>query len=255
MLTDAERELGALGLTAMATRLRAWLDDPANQRRSQTDCVLALARAHGEATGNDRARRLFARAQLPTQAAVADVWTGTGRGLSADVLANLATCDWVRRGHTVVLTGPSRAGKTFLAAALAREAALSGMRVEYVRVPEWLARYDTEASPTLRRLFQRLANAPLLVLDDFATERASGMQSHLLRRLVDARARQGRAILVAAPAPVEDWDGFFEDPTAAEALYGRLLDKAHVLNLKPQSKTARPLPRQARARRTRDGSA
>ena len=242
MLTEAERELAALGLTAMATRLRAWLDDPTNHGRSQTDCVLALARAQSEATGNDRTRRLFTRAQLPTHAAVADVRVGAGRGLTADTLANLATCDWVRRGHTVVLTGPSRAGKTFLAAALAREVVLHGLRVEYVRVPEWLARYDTDESPTLRRLFQRLTSAPLLVLDDFATERASETQSHLLRRLVDARVRQARALLVASPAPVEDWDGFFADPTAAEALYGRLLTKAHVVNLKSPApaRTVRP---------------
>ena len=250
MLTEAEKALSALGLTAMATRLHAWLDDPANQRKSQTDCVLAIARAQAEATGNERTRRLFARAQLPTQAAVPDVWVGSARGLSADALANLATCDWVRRGHTVVLTGPSRAGKTFLAAALAREVVLQGLRVEFVRVPEWLARYDVDDAATMRRLFQRLVNAPLLVLDDFATERATSTQSHQLRRLVDARQRQERAVLVASPAPVEEWDGFFEDPTAAEALYGRLLTKAHVVRLQARTEraqsTAKRQPSRAR---------
>lgn len=232
MLNDAVKALRELRLGPMAERLEQWVDDPANRDKSHVECVLALAQAQAQATATKRMRRFLTQADLPTQITLEDVWISVARGLSSEVLSNLRTCDWVRLGHTLVITGCSQVGKTYLAGALAREAALARLSVEYWRVPELLVASAIEKEHgTWTKFLKRLARVKLLVLDDFATERADTAQSHVLRQLLDVRHRHRQAVMVVSPNAVEDWDAYFEDPTAADAIFGRLLERSHIIPL------------------------
>jgi DNA replication protein DnaC len=235
MLSEAMTELCALKLGPMAERLRQWVEDPNNRDRSHAECVLALAQAQAQVTANKRARCFLTRADLPPGIAIDDFRDGPNRGLAPGLLGNLKACDWVQRGQSVVITGGSQTGKTFLAAALGREAALSGMSVLHRRIPDFLMECAIEkdrGNTALAALFKRLSRPKLLVLDDFAVELATVEQSHLIRRLLDARARHNLSVLVAASNAVEDWGGYFEDPTAADAIYGRLLGRGKPIVLK-----------------------
>jgi len=233
MLTETVEALQTLKLGPMAERLKQWVDDPANRGKPHTECVLALALAQAQASAAKRTRCFLVRADLPPNIAMADVWVSSARGLSAQMLGNLAACDWIRLGQTVILTGATRTGKTYLAAALAREATQARLSVEYWRVPELLAACAIEKDAgTLATLLKRLGRIKLLVLDDFATERATIEESHWLRQLLDGRERHGKAVMVASPNAVEDWDDYFEDATAADAIFGRLLEQAKPIVLK-----------------------
>lgn len=240
MLTDALDTLKELKLGPMAERLKQWADDPANRAKSHVECVLALAQAQAQATATKRMRRFLAQADLPIHITMEDVWVSAARGLPAEVLGNLRTCDWVRLGHTLVITGESQVGKTYLAGALAREAALARLSVAYWRVPELLAACAIEKEAgTWPKFLKRLARVELLVLDDFATERADSAQSHLLRQLLDVRHRHRQAVMVVSPNAVEDWDTYFEDATAADAIFGRLLERSQPIALKRMPRRAR----------------
>jgi DNA replication protein DnaC len=78
---------------------------------------------------------------------------------------------------------------------------------------------------------KRLGRMELLVLDDFALERADSHQSHALREILDLRRRHGSAVLIASPNAPEDWDGLFDDAAAAEAIFGRVLERSQRITL------------------------
>lgn len=234
MLNETLDELTALKLGPMAARLRQWVDDPANRDKSHTECVLALAQAQSQVTANTRARCFLSRADLPPNIALDDFRDGSKRGLTPGVLGNLRTCDWIRRGQSVVITGGAQTGKTYLAAALGREATLMGLSAVYRRVPDLLTECAIEKDKgmlALSALLKRLARPRLLVLDDFAVERATSDQCHVLRRLLAARARHGLAVMVAASNAVDVWGDYLEDETAAEAIYGLLLEQVKPIVL------------------------
>ena len=85
----------------------------------------------------DRKRtRLLQRAKLKyAQAAIEDLDARPGRGIDRAALIGLATSGWVQRGDTVLLTGPTGVGKTWLACALAQHACREGHATLYLRVP------------------------------------------------------------------------------------------------------------------------
>lgn len=208
----------------MAERYEQWCQDPASLHRSHAALLEALIDAHSSSRANQRSARLAKRARLPA-VSYADVWVGAARGLPASLLSNLVSGDWIRRGHPLVITGPSGAGKTYLAAVLAHEASLAGLRVDYFRTPEWLTDHAAEhVRKGLPASCNRLRRIDLLILDDFALEHASTDQCNLLRRLIDARTTPTpRSTLIVSPTPVAEWDALFACPLAADALFRRLL--------------------------------
>lgn len=233
MLADALAALHAANLGPMAQALEAWIADAQNQRKPHTECVTVLAEALLQHRLASRTRSFQRRAVLGAAATMADVHVGDARGLSAQLLGNLGTCDWVRQGHTVVVTGPTQVGKSFLAAALAQEAVVQRLTTEYVRVPDWLAGCaDAPTSKAVSDHIDGWVKPALVVLDDFATEPATLEESHWLRRLLDRRQRNpGKATLVVSPVPMEAWDSQFACPLAADALVSRCSRAMAVIRL------------------------
>jgi DNA replication protein DnaC len=235
MLNDAIEDLNALHLRAMACRLKAWVEDPANQLKSHTECVRALVSAQMAVRSTRRTTSVLQVAGLPMSACLDDFWKPSQRGVPTGLLANLTDCDWVRAGHSLVLTGGAFAGKTYLAAALMREAAGHRLSLGYWRLPELLGMCALEQLKGVddwSRFVKQMAKPKLLVLDDFAMERCHPTQCYALRQLLDARARRGHALVIASPNSHEVWQDYFEDQTAADSIFARIFDKHQRLDLK-----------------------
>jgi len=82
-------------------------------------------------------------------------------------MMSLISCDWVRRHHNIIITGPTGAGKTFLACALTNKACREGFRALYLRAPKFsyqmaLAKEDGSYGKTINKL----TKAHVLVIDD-----------------------------------------------------------------------------------------
>ena len=72
------------------------------------------------------------------------------------VVRQLATCRWVAEHQTVIVTGATGTGKTYLACALAHQACRKGFRAFYRRVPRL---FDELASRSRRRQLHAAARA------------------------------------------------------------------------------------------------
>jgi len=79
--------------------------------------------------------RLLKEAKLKyPQAAIEDLDSRAGRGLDRQSVMSLALGDWVSAGQSVLITGPTGAGKSWLACALAQYACRRGQSAPYLRV-------------------------------------------------------------------------------------------------------------------------
>ena len=83
-------------------------------------------------------------------------------------MRDLATCQWIRKKHNVIVVGKTGVGKSYLGAALAQAACRKGLRALCTRVPRLVHELAiARADGTYTTMLARLAKLDVLVLDDF----------------------------------------------------------------------------------------
>lgn len=195
---------------------------------------LLVDREHAERYNRSITARLR-KAKLRLPATLEDVDYRQPRGLDKRLLLALASGDWIRRHHNCILTGPTGAGKTYLACALGHQACREGCTVRYHRIPRLfqelaLARGDGRYP----KLMRAIAKTDLLILDDWTTALLTDEQRRDLFEITEDRYGC-RSTLVAAQLPVSHWHELIGDPTLADAILDRLIHNAHKIELKGDS--------------------
>jgi DNA replication protein DnaC len=183
-------------------------------------------------------RSLAARlthAQLKEKACLEDVDFRDARGLKRTVLDQLASGDWIKYHQTVVITGPTGTGKTFLACALAHKACRDGYRAVYFYAPKLVRELTlAQADGSLPKLLKKIVKAQVLVVDDWGLAKLDEQRYRDFLEILDDRQGSG-ATLMTSQFPVNTWHEAIPDPTVADAILDRLIHNAHRIELKGDS--------------------
>jgi DNA replication protein DnaC len=183
-----------------------------------------------------RLDRLLKAAKLKVSSAcIEDIDWRASRGLDRTLITALAGGDWLRTGHNVLITGATGVGKTWLACALAHQAARGGFSVLYMRAPRLLEELRiAHGDGSFGRRLAQLARIDLLALDDFAIAPITPAERNDLLELLDDRVGT-RATLITSQLPVSAWHDWLNDPTLADAILDRIVHAAHRIPLKGES--------------------
>lgn len=183
-----------------------------------------------------RLTRLLKAASLKVSSAcIEDIDWRASRGLDRALITTLAGGDWLRHGRNVLITGATGVGKTWLACALAQQAARLGFTVLYARAPRLLEElHVAHGDGSFGRRLAQLARIELLALDDFAIAPITPGERNDLLELLDDRVGT-RATLITSQLPVTSWHGWLNDPTLADAILDRIVHAAHKIALKGES--------------------
>jgi DNA replication protein DnaC len=175
------------------------------------------------------------RARLKQAAVAEDVDYRHPRGLDRAVFRRLLTGDWIRGHQTVLITGPTGVGKTYLACALANAACRQGYTARYERLPRLLEELTiARADGRFITLMATLAKVEVLVLDDWGLAMLDDERRRDLLELLDERY-QTRSTIITSQLPVAHWHEALGDPTLADAILDRLVHHAHALHLAGES--------------------
>jgi DNA replication protein DnaC len=183
-------------------------------------------------------KKLTARlryARLRQQALVEDVDYRTARGLDRALFQKLVAGDWIDAHDSLIISGPTGVGKSWLACALGHKACRDNRSVLYQRIPKLfgelaLARGDGRYA----RIVRALGGVQLLILDDWGLEPLDAQARHDLLEILEERYGR-RSTIITSQLPVEDWHAVIADPTYADAILDRLVHNAHRLNLSGDS--------------------
>jgi DNA replication protein DnaC len=224
-------KLNSMRLAGMAKGLRAQLENPEIHNLPFEDRLALLVDAEFLERENRQLAARLRGAKLRENAALEDLDTRPSRGIDRSLLASLATSQWVKRRHNLLITGATGAGKTWLACALSHTACRQGMTAAYHRLPTLmqdldLARHDGR----YKKLMRALARAELLVLDDLGIAPLSVPQLRDLLEIIDERY-QKKSTLITSQLPVTNWHAALGDPTMADAILDRVVHNAYKIEL------------------------
>jgi len=227
--------LHSLKLFGLAKGFEERLADPKQASLSHADFVGLLVQDEKTCRDNQRLRRLLKKAKLRQEAALEDIDYGASRGLSQQVILELANPQWVAAHCNVLISGPTGIGKSYIACALGNSAARAGYTVLYMRAPrlfETLQQARGDGSHL--KALARLSRVQLLIIDDFLLTPLADWEQRDLLEVIEDRYQLG-ATVIASQCPMGDWHPAIGDPTLADAICDRLLHNAYKLELRGDS--------------------
>src|SRR5436190_1267458 len=161
---------------------------PATQPLTPADLIGLLADAEWVSRENRKLTARLKAAKLKLPACVEDVDYRHPRGLTKTLLVDLGTSRWVATHQTVILTGATGLGKSYLACALAHKACRDGYTVAYRRLSRLFDELaQARADGTYLTALRRLAKVQVLVLDDFGLEPLGAAERKVLLEVLEDR--------------------------------------------------------------------
>lgn len=234
-MKQIESQFTHLRLHGMSRSWQALLETRRHHELSLSEGLELLLQAEQQERSNKRFDRLQKNARFRYQASIEELQFDASRGIDKSLISALATGDYLSKGESVLITGATGCGKSYLASALGHQACAQGYKVAYYNIQKVLLKAKmSRVEGTILKFFDNIAKTDLLILDDFGLTHLDQQQQLDLMELIEDR--HGRAsTLIASQLPVSNWYDVIGEETIADAILDRLVHVSYRIELKGES--------------------
>ena len=162
------------------------------------DALLSIVSAETDGRSKQRQEMLLRMSKIPVLAELSDISYDENRGPEfSKLMGRLRSLSWIETGHNVCILGSSGSGKTFISAAIAREATRKGYRDLAAKYTE----LRSQGSRVYMQARKRLQNQKLLVLDDFCITAPSVDDTQSLFDIMNDRSGKHSTMVTSQKNP------------------------------------------------------
>ena len=232
--------LKQLKLSTMAALWEDYLDKADHKGWNPAQYLAALCEEEINQRYSRRISRHFKESKLPVGKTLSSFdFSHLPQLKSGKIEALASDPGWVNQSENLLFFGPSGTGKTHLAAAICNGLIEQGVRVRYYQATalvQELQRARDELQ--LERLFARLDNYAVIVLDDIGYVKKNEIETHVLFELI-AHRYESRSMIITANHPFSDWDQIFADTIMTVAAIDRLVHHAMIIEIEAEAESFR----------------
>lgn len=238
MLTHPiQQKLRSMHLHGMAQALQEQLESSNPQLKQMNfeerlGLMIDREQLHRENKGFERR---LAYAKLKQRATLEDLDYTHSRNLDASLVRALTSGEWLKEHRSLIVTGSTGTGKTYISCAFAHSACRQGFSALYAQTGRLLQELIiAKADGRYLRILASISRTQLLILDDWGLESPDADQQRILLEILDDRYDK-RSTLIASQFPTDTWHLKQADPTLADAILDRVLHNAYRIELSGDS--------------------
>lgn len=184
---------------------------------------------------NRKLDRLMKQAEFRYKASFPEIDFQHPRELDKNKLMRLSDSSWVSGSQNVLLTGPTGAGKSYLACAIGYQCCIQGWKVRYFNFGKLFTHLKhCKADGSYLKEMAKLEKTDVLIIDDFGLQPFDAFSRLTLLELLEDRYRKS-PVVIASQLPVGKWHEVICDKTLADAICDRLLHNSFRFDLKGES--------------------
>lgn len=184
---------------------------------------------------NRKLVRLLKTAGLKQQASFEQIDLKAAREIDQTLLLRLQSCDWIKKKHDLLITGPTGVGKSFIACALGHLACTFEYKVMYTTANKLMDKLlYAKADGSYRKEIAKIQKQELLILDDFGLKSLDEKARTFLLEIIDDRHGL-RSTIITSQLPVNQWYDIIGEPTIADAIMDRIVNGSYRLKMEGES--------------------
>lgn len=230
-----EEQMSHLRLAGMKNLYQSLLQTRQTLNLSLSEGLELLLQAETENRNNKRTERLTSKAKFRYRAALCEVNYLENRQLDKNLIASMSDCSFIDKGQSVIITGATGSGKSFLASALGHQACLLGYKVLYFSINKLFNQLKiSRIDGTLAKTLENISRQNLLILDDFGLTGIDQQKAIDLMEIMEDRHAKNSTI-IATQIPINAWYDIIPDSTIADAILDRLIHTSVKIELKGDS--------------------
>ncbi len=236
MNTNATLEqIKQLRLNGMALAYHEQLQQPVHQQLDGHELVAHLIQAEQLSRQQEKTAYYLRLAKLRLPAIPEQVSCSPSRNLTKQQLATLLQGQYLKEGDSILITGATGCGKSYLACALGYQACQQGYRTTYLNMNRFIEKVTlAKLDGTYIKLLNYLERQTLIILDDFGLQPLTQEMKLALLQVIEERHGK-RSTIITSQLPVASWHQYLNEPTVADAIMDRLTAREHRIELQGES--------------------
>lgn len=223
-------KLNDMRMTAMAETYMDQLRNPQYQDLSFEDRFSLLVDREWSRRQNNKLDRLMKNAGFrDTQASIEGIEYHADRKLDKAQILRLATGNYIKEKHNIIVKGASGNGKTYLGCAFGIAACRQFYHVQYTRLPDLLDELAiARGEGTYRKVMKKYTKQDLLILDEWLLTSLKDSEARDLLEIVESRHQNGSTIFCSQFDP-RGWHEKIGEGTLADAILDRIVHDSYSI--------------------------
>jgi DNA replication protein DnaC len=229
---DKMRKMKLLG---MYRTFKTNLESEQVETYTPDEIIAHLVDAEWDERQNRNIEHKIKNARFRYKAALEDLHYHTDRNIDKNQVMRFADCDFIDKAESILITGSTGIGKSYIASALGYHACGMGYRVVYHNVPKLFSKLKmSKADGSYLKEIAKIERQHLLILDDFGIQPFDVQSRTALMEIIEDRHGKG-ALIITSQIPINKWYDVIGEQTIADAILDRIIHNAHRLELKGES--------------------